>query len=328
MHKRRVLDAEHIGELLQRVIRREGRVTKYLSETGEQFLRLECEDFPSIDIQISDLAVDTLAEQVRQQTLIAPSNLHTFIGRLVAIARLANNAGPKVSGFSDDSKSSMPLVNRICTKFAIECALSYALCHRYAIDARRIPQPRATVALMMQDARALAGIFEEALGIAPSSETRGRHAKPADAQYHPGGSGEGLIEYLESLEVYGEQMYEPTSENAERHISAVAFWNLLSFASLDDWSNDHVFWLLDKHMSPHNQIQGPATNHLGRLLSATAYWNLRSTADLEGWSADEMLSLIDEHLSPALHPDLVPYMNNISGSDWKHLYNWMFRSGE
>lgn len=61
-----------------------------------------------------------------------------------------------------------------------------------------------------------------------------------------------------------------------------------------------------------------------RVLSAKSYWNLVSAAETGHWNDSVKQRLIEEYLSPAPHPCIVPYSNDVSGDEWRQLYEWIY----
>ena len=221
-----------------------------------------------------------------------------------------------------------PLVERICTEFAVACSVTFARFHEYYIDRGKISPYEASIALAMTDQDVLACIFGESF-VTPSATGPGRHAKPeydaerVDRPVRPPGN-------------------QPAG--ADRRLSAPSYWQLLSVAEIERWSAAEVLMHIDEYLAPPNagqKAQGlvrsleeslagvsrarrPVSGNARRELLAPSYWNLRSVGEVERWNAEEVLRLIDEHLNPTLDPDFVHYSDNGSGRDWMLLYDWLF----
>jgi len=339
MNVRRSLDAIHLKNILLREIKNTGEILDYRSRGREIIISLLCRGFPSVEIQISDRAIEALAEQIRVVTAIdLCADPEAFTRMLAQIALIGYRGGPKVIASSAYAREIMPLTDNICTEFAVACAVAFARSHEYDIDRSRISPAETTIALVMIDDGMLARIFGEAL-IAPGAAGPGRYAKPAEPESDAGREAGRLTR--------------PAADRAAgagRRLLASGYWRLLTIAQLEGWGPRQILAVIDLLLGPRRTtpqatelmrslnawladvrpIPGLVPKNASRQLLAPSYWNLRSIARVERWSPDEILRLIDEHLNPTLDPttldpNFVRYSDNGSGRDWKLLYDWMFR---
>ena len=344
MNNRGLFDARHITEIFLWALRRKGRIRVYWSGAGDTIVNLSCGEHPNINVHLRTHDIHALVEQLRWYTAIdiyaRPEAVTTALAQITLIA---NQAGPKVSGFSTIPKVITPLVHEICTEFAVACAISFAEFHNYAVDSNKIPRHEAYIALLMNDDKLLARIFGEALYVVPSTERRGRHERPGVPDHGTEEGPEALLRDLEIEFADANPIPGPGRSDAERQLSASRFRILRAIGELNGWSADKVLMLVDEHLSPYSteqdaelllryaeeqlaeakQSPGASPNGAERQLAATPYWNLRSMAELKGWSAEEVLILIGERLSPNLLPDFVHYSDSVSGPDWQRLYAWI-----
>ena len=345
MNQRRVLDATHLRDIFLWIIRTKGTVREYRPNAEETIIVFSSIDFPSVDIEISSLAIDTLAEQLRVLTAVDVSaNAEDFARLLAQIAIVANYAGPKVSGPEINSDAIESFADKICIEFAVVCAVSFADSFNYRIDPAKIPKQETSIALIMNDEDVLAFIFGESLHLIPGSAGPGRHARPEprnDAEH----DAEAFIQYLENQLAGVNPIPNPASRYIDRQPSASNYTKLRFIAALEGWTAEQMLILIDGYLSPYaaqryaevliryledrhpdvNPVLNRVTKDAERQLSAVSHWNLRSIAALEGWYDHQVLLLIDEHLYPALDPELIHHSNTISGLDWRRMYDSMFR---